>query len=236
MRSKKRQRVVTPIVGPRRRLTETIVQGKLEHRHQFHRRDAQRLEIRNLLGQPQIRAWLTHAARLGEGETANVHLVDHRLVQAASQVAVAAPVELVADDHALRRSNDSVFSRQKVPRQRLGIGVDRVGHDRQIAARGPGRRDRRLESDRVGRAPPRARRCSRCRPSGSTRGPARSLRPAPDRPCFLYSSTRIAVARRLNTARNCTPPSWAIAPYGKGWENRSVNGRSDVERVLNPTS
>ena len=96
VRGEKRQRIVTPVIHPPARLAQAVVHGKLEHRHQLDRRHAQRLQVGNLLDQPQVRARMAHAARLGAGEAADVHLVDHRLVQAAAEMAVALPVELVA--------------------------------------------------------------------------------------------------------------------------------------------
>ena len=57
-------------------------------------------------------------------EAADVHLVDDRLGQLAAQVAVALPVELVVDHHALRRTDDAVVGRQEVAGQRLGVGID----------------------------------------------------------------------------------------------------------------
>ena len=192
------------------------------------------MQVRNLLDQPQVRARLAHAARFGAGESANVHLVDHRLVQAAAQVAIALPVELVADDHALRRPNDPVLGRQEVARQGLGVGVDQPGTAVEtqplvglvgsvglevIELAGPdaGHED----------APDVA-------PAVQLGVELDRSRPAPDRPHGCTASTRIAVARRLNTT-NCTPPSWTIAPYGRGWENRNVNGRSVIE-TLSPQS
>ena len=38
-------------------------------------------------------------------------------------------------------------------------------------------------------------------------------------------------AERLKTT-NCTPPSWTIAPYGRGCVNRSADGRSVIARLL----
>ena len=123
----KGQRVVAPVIRPLRLLAETIVAGKLEHRHQFHRRHAQRLQVGYLLDQPQVGARMAHPARLGTGESANVQLVDHRLVQAAAQVAIALPIELVVDDHALGRPNDAVVGRQEIARQGLRVRIDQPG-------------------------------------------------------------------------------------------------------------
>ena len=124
---KKGQRVVAPVGRPLRIRTETIVAEKLENRHQLHCRHAQRLQVRYLLDQPQVGARMTHPARLGIGESANVHLVDHRLVQAAAQMAIALPIELVVDDHALGRTHDAVVDRQAIARQGLRVRIDEPG-------------------------------------------------------------------------------------------------------------
>ena len=127
VRGKKRQRIVAPVVRPIIRLAEAIVGGKLEDRHQLDGRHAQRLQIGNLLDQPQVRARMAHAARLGAGESADVHFVDHRLVQTAAQMAIALPVELVVDHDAFRRAEDAVVGRQENARQGLGVGIDQPG-------------------------------------------------------------------------------------------------------------
>ena len=61
------------------------------------------------------------------GEAADVHLVDDRLGELAAEVAVALPVELVVDDHALGRADDAVVGRQEMAGQGLGVGVDQPG-------------------------------------------------------------------------------------------------------------
>ena len=124
VRREQRQRIVAPVVRPRGRLAVPIVHGELEDRHQLDRGHAQRLQVGDLLDQAQVRAAMGHVARLVASEAADVHLVDHRLVQAAAQVAIPLPVELVADDHALRRPNHAVRRRQEIARQGLGIGID----------------------------------------------------------------------------------------------------------------
>ena len=60
-------------------------------------------------------------------EAADVRLVDDRFRQAAAQVAVALPIELVVDHHALGRAEDATLGRQEVARQGLAIGIDQPG-------------------------------------------------------------------------------------------------------------
>jgi len=67
------------------------------------------------------------AARLGAGEPANVQLVDHRLVQAAAQVAVALPVELGPSTTTHLGAGRRRLRRQEIARQGLRIRVDQLG-------------------------------------------------------------------------------------------------------------
>ena len=127
MRREQRQRIVAPVVRPLARLAETVVDGKLEDRHQFDGRHAQRLQVGDFLDQSQVRAAMVDVARLVAGEAADVHFVNHGLVQAAAQVAIALPVELIVDHHALRRPDNALGRRQELARQGLGIRVDQPG-------------------------------------------------------------------------------------------------------------
>jgi hypothetical protein len=56
-----------------------------------------------------------------------VQLINHCLGQAALDVAVALPVEIVFDDNAFRRPDDAVVGRQEPAGERLGIRVDQAG-------------------------------------------------------------------------------------------------------------
>ena len=56
VRREEGQRVVAPVIGPPVLLAPEAVGGKLVHRHQLDRRDAQRLQVGNLLDHAQVRA------------------------------------------------------------------------------------------------------------------------------------------------------------------------------------
>ena len=227
MRREKRQRIVAPVVRPLARLAEPIVGRKLEDRHQLDRRHAQRLQIRNLLDQPEIRAAMLHVARLVAGEAADVHLVDHRLVQAAAQVAIALPVELVVDHDAFRRPNDAV--RPPAETRRPGPWrTDRSAwRGRQTAVPCRDRRGRRPGDDKAGRGRCPARTRSRRRPSDSSRGSNGTTSAGSGSVGRVVEQHPHRRRRRLKTT-NCTPPSCMIAPYGSGCVNRNVAKRSDI--------
>ncbi len=151
------------------------------------------------------------AAGLRAREAADVHLVDHRLRQAAPQVAVALPIERVVHHDALGRPNDAVFRRQEVAGQRAGIRIDQPGRAVEALAvigieRAIGlqvielpRPDARHEH-----APDVAPAVGLADRSSITSAGSRSVTRS-------YSSTRMAVALRLKTT-NCTPPGRTTAP------------------------
>ena len=97
------------------------------HRHQFDRRDAQRLQIGNLLDDALVRAGVLDLAARRLREAADVGLIDDRLRQVAAEVAIALPIELVVDHHAFGRTQDAALGRQEISRQGLAIRVDQAG-------------------------------------------------------------------------------------------------------------
>ena len=96
-------------------------------RHQLDRRDPQRLQIRNLLDDALVRARVLDVAGRRLREAANVGLVDDRLGQAATEMAVALPIELVVNHHALGRTQDTALGRQEISSQGPAIGIDQSG-------------------------------------------------------------------------------------------------------------
>ena len=85
VRGKETQRIVAPVVRPRRHLAEAVADGKLVDRHQLDGRHAQRLQVRDLLHDAGVRARMLHAAGGGAREAADVQLVDDRFGKVAAQ-------------------------------------------------------------------------------------------------------------------------------------------------------
>ena len=79
VRSEESHRVVAPVVGTLELGAVVVVDRELMDRHQFNRRDAKRLEVRDLVDHAKVRAGMFAAAGFVIGETANVHLVDYGL-------------------------------------------------------------------------------------------------------------------------------------------------------------
>src|SRR5438477_8634020 len=88
---KERNRLIAPVVDSTGR---AILRIKLKHRKQFHRSDAQCLQIRNLLDQPGICSTFLfgNAGAWMSRETTNVHLVDDRARAWRTKRRVALPV------------------------------------------------------------------------------------------------------------------------------------------------
>ena len=124
VRSEEANRVVAPVIGPRRAVAETIEDGELVDRHQLDRRNAQRLQVRDLLDYALVGSRVLDVARGRLRKTADVGLVDDRFGQVAAEVAVALPIEFVVDHHALGRANNAPLGGQEITRQRLAIRVD----------------------------------------------------------------------------------------------------------------
>ena len=98
-----RQRMVAPHVAERPGTESAGIQRRvglveLGDRHQLHRRDAQRLEIRDLLRQPRERAGMPHARRRVARESADVQFVDHRVGERNVQRLIESPVEIRVRD------------------------------------------------------------------------------------------------------------------------------------------
>ncbi len=127
VRREEAQRVVAPVVRLRRTVAEAVENGILVDRHQFDGRHAQRLQVGNLLDDAQVRAGMLDFAAGRLREAADVDFVDDRLGQAAAEVAIALPVELIVDDDTFWRAKDAALGRQKVAGQCLAIGVDEAG-------------------------------------------------------------------------------------------------------------
>ena len=127
VRCEEANRVVAPVVGPGRAIAETIEDRILVHRHELDRRDAQRLQVGNLLDDALVRARVFDLAARRLREAADVGLVNDRLRQVAAEMAIALPIELVADHHAFRRTQDAAVGRQEIAGQGLAIGVDQAG-------------------------------------------------------------------------------------------------------------
>ena len=103
VRREERDRRVAPVVDLARR---AILGVELEHRQQFHRGDAELLEIRDLLDQAGVRAarLLADAGTRMAREAADVHLVDDGARGRPAQRHVALPVVGARiDDDALHR-------------------------------------------------------------------------------------------------------------------------------------
>ena len=127
MRREEGDRVVAPEVFPCHPFTTGHGGRELVHGHQLHRGHPERLEVRDLLDHAQVRSRMRHAAGGAGREPANVHLVDHGIGEAATEVAVAPPIESVVDDHALWWQKAAVSGGRKLPDERLGIRVDQPG-------------------------------------------------------------------------------------------------------------
>ena len=127
VRREEANRVVAPVVRPRRLLAEAVEDRKLVDRHQLDGGHAQRLQVRDFLDDAQVRAGILDFAAGRLREAADVDFVDDRLCQAAAEVAVALPVELVIDDDAFGRPQDAAVRRQEIARQGLAIRIDQPG-------------------------------------------------------------------------------------------------------------
>ena len=97
-----RQRAVAPVVGEAALVQETFV-GEGVHRHELHRRDAQRLQVldHGRHGQREILAPpLRRYVRMQLREALHVQLVDQRIAPRHCGLPVAFPVEDAVDDAA----------------------------------------------------------------------------------------------------------------------------------------
>ena len=92
--------------------------------HQFDRRNAEILQVRNLLDHAKVRAGCVDIGRRVGCESTNVHLVDDAFGEIATQVAIVLPVERFINHDTLGRTNNAVVGRQKGACQRLGIGIN----------------------------------------------------------------------------------------------------------------
>src|SRR5262245_10031095 len=95
-------------------------------RHQLDGRNAQRLQVRDLLDQPQVSSRVFCAARFVFRKAADVRLVNDRLGNAVPQVTVPSPIEVVIDHHALGWANDAVLGQLEASGQGLGIRIDQA--------------------------------------------------------------------------------------------------------------
>ena len=99
-----RQRAVAPEVAQvaaRAVFPQQFHFVELLRRQQFERRDAQLLQVRDLLDQPPVGARLRHARIRMRRVAAHAGLVDDRFLQRHPQGAVARPVEIIPQDDAL---------------------------------------------------------------------------------------------------------------------------------------
>ena len=124
MRRKERHRIVTPIIGATHLVAVNVLDGEFVDRHQLDSCDPQRLQVGDLLDHAQIAARCLDLRSSTLGEAANMHLVDDRLADVTSNVAITVPVKIVIDDHTLGRTNDSVAPFLKFSSQCLGVRID----------------------------------------------------------------------------------------------------------------
>ena len=94
----KSNRVVAPVVGQATSQQE-VVDVELVNREQFHRVDAEPLQVWNLLDEPEVGAGQRHAGGPVRREALDVDLVDEQLLQSKVRRDVALPVEGVVVDH-----------------------------------------------------------------------------------------------------------------------------------------
>ena len=127
MGREKGDRIVAPVVaanravGPRQRGREVVNGHQLDGGH------TQRLEVGNLLDDPEIGAGMGNAARRAVGEAPDMHLVDHGVGEAAAEVTVALPVEGIIDDDAFRGPQQTVRPDRKLTSERPSIGIEEPG-------------------------------------------------------------------------------------------------------------
>jgi hypothetical protein len=144
IRREEGDRVVAPVVRQAQVDQPALVVEGLD-RQQFHRRDAERLQVRDgrFTGQAQEGSAmrLRHFRHLPR-EAAHVHFVEHAVFHRDRRVPVALPVEAGVDDHALGRLPGVVFGvhLQVAPflAQRVGVLPGRAA---QGPIQGPSRRD-----------------------------------------------------------------------------------------------
>src|SRR3972149_2014444 len=98
MRSKKSQRIISPVIRALRLVAKAVDGGEFVQGHEFHRGDAQRLQVRDLFDHAAISAGMLDSAGTRAGKTAHVHFVYDGLVQGSPQVAIALPVEFIVDE------------------------------------------------------------------------------------------------------------------------------------------
>ena len=127
VRGEEGQRVVAPEVEPLGPGAVGELRGELVHRHELHRRHAERLEVGDLLDDAEVGSGGGDAARGTGGEAPHMHLVDDGVGEAAAEMAVPLPVEGVVDDDALRRADDPVGAGEEPAGERPRIGVDEPG-------------------------------------------------------------------------------------------------------------
>ena len=142
VRREERDRRVAPVVDLSRR---TVVGVELKHRQQFDGRDAELLQIGNLLDQAGVGAarLLGDAGTRMPSEAADVHLVDDRARPTSGAAAHPLPSRRRwIDDHALHRR------RRVIAGERPGF-AGRSSSER----RRRGRRDRAAPSSRSNRSP-----------------------------------------------------------------------------------
>ena len=129
MRREERDRLIAPVVHP---AAWRVLRIELEDRQQLDGRDAQILQIGNLVDEPGVRASLPRRdtrARV-PGEAAHVQLVDDRFRERPPQRCVAFPVVTAGiRDHALHRTCDVVAGAAR------GAAAVVVGHRHRQAVR-----------------------------------------------------------------------------------------------------
>ena len=135
-------------------------------RHQLDGRNAQRLQVGNLVDDAQVSARVLDAAGRMLGKAADVHFVNHGVSrQLVPQMPVAFPIETVVDHHALGRTDEPVVRRQEAAGQGLRIRIDQARRYGRTAGPAPDRTARRPESGKAVRRPRPAQRRSKYRPS-----------------------------------------------------------------------
>ena len=94
------------------------------NRHQFNRRHSQGLQVGNFVDHAQVGSGMRRSAVAASSEPSDMHLVDDRLTQFASQVPVALPIKMIVDNHAFGWTNDAIASGQKISGQGTSVGID----------------------------------------------------------------------------------------------------------------
>ncbi len=220
-----RQRAVAPVVDdpvPGQRVDpRELRRVEVEHRQQLDRRDAEALEVRDLLDDAAIGPRVRDPGRRRRREALDVHLVDDGVRQRPAKRLIALPVVArQVDDDAAHRRLDVVpraARRHAVPaRRRASRG--RTGR----SAPCPGRNGGRDPPCRGGRQPGSRTRCRRRRPRprSARRAPCGSARDRGRSPGTVAASrdARTAAAGRTwrpaRTARSWCPRRSGSPPAG----------------------